>query len=560
MNPAAETPGRRGGLVAGVGRTAATIAAVAIAARFVGVIRVFAQVSAIGRGPLGDAYASANKIPNIVFDLVAGGALSSVIIPVLARPIAARDKAGTRQTASALLTWTVLLLVPVGVVGILLSRPLMSLLLAGISDPQIRRDKVDVSARMLVVFMPQIVLYGVGIVLTGVLQAHRRFLAPALAPLLSSLVVIGAYLAYAAQAHGDHSIAGLSRAEELTLSVGTTLGVAALTLPLIFPARRLDLRLRPTLRMPAGAGRQIRKLAFAGAIGLGAQQLAAGVVIVLANQVVGALIVYELAWTVFMVPWAVLAVPIATSVFPDLTQSAAAGDDDAYAASLAAALRGVVIAMLIAAAMLTAAARPVSELMLALVPASEAGAGATDLARAISAFAPGLVGYGLIALLTRAAYARHESRVAAMATASGFAITAALDVALVAILPRHWLVAGLGAGNTIGMSIAAAALLWWLRRATGKAVTAGSTRVTVVGVLAAALAAVGGSFVAGLLPTTGVRSAALAAAIAVAISLVIFAAATAAGLGQEGRMLLGRAVLRQDSLIRAARPTDRDVP
>ncbi|MDQ1709218.1 MAG: putative peptidoglycan lipid flippase, partial [Frankiaceae bacterium] len=338
-------------------RTAASIAVILLAARFVGVLRVFAQASILGPA-LADTYLTANKIPNIIFDVVAGGALSSVVVPVLARPMAANDVAGTRRNTSALLTWAVLLLLPLSLVGMVLSRPIMGLLLSGVGDAQLRQQKIDVGARMLVVFMPQLVLYGVGVVLTGALQAHRRFLAPALAPLLSSLVVIAAYLVYAVHAGGNRSIADVSRGEELILSLGTTLGVAALTLPLLIPTSRLGLRLRPMLRMTEGAGQQIRRLAAAGAVGLGAQQLATAVVIVLANRVVGGVIVYELAWTVFMVPWAVLAVPIATSVFPDLTQSAAAGDEDAFAASSAVALRAVVLTMLLATAVLVATAQP----------------------------------------------------------------------------------------------------------------------------------------------------------------------------------------------------------
>jgi putative peptidoglycan lipid II flippase len=187
--------------------------------------------------------------------------------------------------------------------GALLGRPLMELLTSGVDDPGLRADKAELGARMLVVFMPQVVLYGVGIVLTGVLQSHRRFVAPALAPLLSSTVVIGAYLLYAG-AGSARSIGQLSRSQELVLSVGTTLGVAALTLPLLVPLARLRLGLRPTLRMPAGVAGALRGLALAGGVALGAQQLAALVVLWLAQPVAGATVVFQLAWTVFLVPWA----------------------------------------------------------------------------------------------------------------------------------------------------------------------------------------------------------------------------------------------------------------
>src|SRR3712207_5305947 len=105
-------------------------------------------------------------------------------------------------------------------------------LLLGSQDP----EQVDLAARFLLVFAPQVVLYGIGIVLTGVLQAHRRFAAPALAPLLSSVVVAGAYLAFAAIG-GSRTADGLSTPAELVLSVGTTLGVAAVSLSLLLPVQ-----------------------------------------------------------------------------------------------------------------------------------------------------------------------------------------------------------------------------------------------------------------------------------------------------------------------------------
>ncbi len=99
---------------------------------------------------------------------------------------------GARRIASALLTWTVLLLVPVSAALALAAHPIVSALLSGAPGCP-RGPLAGVGARMLIVFAPQVLLYGLAVVLYGILQSHRRFGAPALAPLLSSLVVIGAY-------------------------------------------------------------------------------------------------------------------------------------------------------------------------------------------------------------------------------------------------------------------------------------------------------------------------------------------------------------------------------
>src|SRR6185437_11822634 len=110
-----------------------------------------------------------------------------------------------------------------------------------------------VGARMLIVFAPQVLLYGLAVVLYGILQSHRRFGAPALAPLLSSLVVIGAYAAFGlvGSAYVNH-LSALPPRAEYVLSGGTTLGVFALVLTAVIPAWRLGLGSRPTLRFPPG--------------------------------------------------------------------------------------------------------------------------------------------------------------------------------------------------------------------------------------------------------------------------------------------------------------------
>src|SRR5919112_1479439 len=97
---------------------------------------------------------------------------------------------------------------------------------------------------MLVAFAPQVVLSGVGVVLTGVLQAHRRFLGPALAPLLSSVVVVMVYLTFAATTDSrGQPIDWLPGASgEALLAWGTTAGVLALSLPLLIPVHRTGLR------------------------------------------------------------------------------------------------------------------------------------------------------------------------------------------------------------------------------------------------------------------------------------------------------------------------------
>lgn len=523
----APAPSRRAGLA----RAAFAIAGVTVAARILGFLRVVVFARTVGATPLGDAYQTANTLPNILFEIVAGGALAAVVVPVVAGAFDRGDREATRQTAAGLLTWVAVLLAPVALLGAVLGRPLMALLAGGTADPALRAAKVDVGARMLVLFMPQVVLYGLGIVATGVLQAHRRFVAPALAPLLSSVVVIGCYATYGAIAVRRGDIASLTRGEELLLALGTTVGVLVLTLAVLLPLRSLGLSLRPTLTLPPGVGARVRRLAASGVAAVVAQQLALAVVLRLCNVEPGAVVVYQIAFTLYVLPWAVLAVPIATSAFPALAAAYDASDEPGYAAVSAGSLRAVVLAMTLATALLVACATPLATLVAGAQPSVRAAV-PSAIPRAVAAFAPGLVGYGVLALLTRALYARHRARAVAVASVAGFATAAVLAVVLVRSVSAGVLglssrvdrVAAIGAANSVGMAVAAVLLAVALRRTASPDAVNGALRTTLLASVAAVVAATAGAFTSHALRTA---PALLVLAAASVVTVAVFAAAVA---------------------------------
>lgn len=460
---------------------AAGIAVVTVVARAVGFGRTVVLTQTVGTGCVGDTYQAANAVPNVVFEVVAGGALASLVVPVLAGAVAAGDRDRASRTTSALLTWTVLVLVPVSVLGWVAAPSVVRLLLG--DDPACGPEMLEVASSMLRVFMPQVVLYGVAVVLTGVLQAHHRFLWPALAPLVSSVVVASSYVVYAAR--GEQPLGALSTEQELVLSVGTTLGVLALALSVLVPLRGTGLRVRPTLGFPEGIAARARALALAGVAVLAAQQVALVVALRLAaGGDRGDVAVFTVALTLFLVPWAVLAVPVATSAFPRL--SAAADAPEEFAALARRSTQVVLVLSVAGAAALFAVADPLA----ALLDAGEPMAGA------IRGFAPGLVGYGVLALVTRTLYARGQGRVAARATVAGWAVVVLADLALVRVedLARP---TALALGNAAGMTVAAALLLLALHRSVPDALS-GTARTAVVGGLAGGLVAVASL----LLPTS----------------------------------------------------------
>ncbi|HSZ43271.1 MAG TPA: lipid II flippase MurJ [Trebonia sp.] len=553
-----------------IGRAAVMIGVITVLARLVGFGRQVVFAHTVGTTCLGTAYTTANMVPNIIYDIVLGGALTSVVVPVLAGPAGAAarvaggraaDAPQARQIASALLTWTALLLIPVSAALALVAHPLVSALLTH-ADGCPHGAMTAVATRMLVVFAPQVLLYGVAVVLYGVLQSHRKFGGPAVAPLLSSLVVVATYAAFGT-AGGAYvnRLTALPPFADYLLSGGTTLGVLAMVAAAAVPAWRLRLGVRPTLRFPPGVGERVRRLAIAGVFTLIAQDASAAAVIVLANRygAPGALVSYGFAWAVFAVPYAVLAVPIATSAFPELSARARSGPADpgaeasvgstgaprdGFDVTSAASTRAILLASWLGAAALIGARLP-----LARVFESHSAPAAASLALALAAFAPGMIGYGLSANLSRVLYAQGRNRASALAVGLGWVLVIAADAAIVPFVPRDDVVPALGVGTTVGLTLAGVALLLLVRRARGKVAVAGGLRAFLAGLLGCTVSAVAGAALSTVLHGHGFIA---NIGISVLVTLVIAVVFTAIVVNLDGgdlRALLGR--LRTRAAVRS---------
>jgi len=498
-----------------IARAAALIAVLTLLSRVAGFARTLVLGDTVGYTHLADMYQTANSIPNIVFEIVAGGALAALVVPLLAGDLDREDRAAVGHTASALLTWVLVVLLPVALVVVLLADPVMWLLAPGRSGAE-----RAVGAGMLRVFAPQLPLYGVGIVLTGVLQAHRRFAWPVLAPLLSSLAVIGAYLTYGAVAPHHPDIPNVSTGARMVLAVGTTLGVVVLSLCLVPAVRKLDLPWRPTLRLPDAQRRAVRALVGVGVLTVAAQQITTALTIALVNwrTGAGALIQFTQAQTVYFLPWAVLAVPVATSAYPALASASAAGDLDRFRRTLAGATRGVLLLCGLGAAALAALAWPAAW---AYAKVAHGPAQAPGLAAGIVAFAPGLLGYGLFALHSRALYAHRQTRAAAQATVVGWGAVAVLSVLLAVVLPTGERVPAVAAANSAGMLVLGGVLLVFVGRRCGTGALAGVGRAGGAALLAGTLATLAGIAVRAALPAAtgwfGVLGGALLSGVVVAL-------------------------------------------
>jgi putative peptidoglycan lipid II flippase len=472
--------------VSRLARAALVVAAVTVLARVVGFGRWLVFSKTVGAGCLAEAYTTANQLPNILFEVVAGGALAGAVIPVLAGPVARGDRAAQGRIIGALLTWSFVLLAPVALLAWLLAGRYTDAML----DPGAECGTSTATAtRMLAIFVPQVFGYAVAVVATAVLQSHKRFAAGALAPLISSLVVVATYFVFAAAAP-DADAASQSSTD--LLAWGTTAGVAALALTVLVPLLLLRLPIRPTLRLDPGVGPVLRRLALAGLAVLIAQQLTFVVTTYLANHrgVAGSIAVYTWANAIYLLPYAVLAVPITTAVFPRLAAAFEAGEEfDRYAAT---STRAVMLAGGAGAALLIGTAVPVARIF-AYDDGAVQAAKATSLANGLLAFAPAAIGFAVLMHVGRVLYARHSGREVAVVTSGAWVLVAVAGV----VLTAHWdAVPALAAAMSVGMVVGAFVLLLVLRREAGPAVLTGVPRAHLTALAGAALAGAAGWLVA----------------------------------------------------------------
>jgi putative peptidoglycan lipid II flippase len=535
------------GPAAGIARGAALIAGFTVLTKLLGLVRTLVFSQSIGASCLGAAYVTANQVPNLVYELVLGGALTSAMIPVLARSAerAASDpaeKARVSQISSALLTWSVIILVPSTLIVAAAAGPIASLLTPTNANAHcIHADVVAVTSRMLVVFAPQIILAGLSVVLFGLLQAHRRFTAPALAPTIYSLVVIASYLAFVPLGKGL-PLARLPLSAELVLSVGATLGVAALVLVAVVPTWRLHLRFRAALQFPPGVARRVGGLAAVGVIELVALDLASLVSIALANGrgATGAIVLFGYAGQVITTMSAVLAGAIVISTFPVLCARDGPGFDQTCAVST----RAVLLVSWLGTAVIGAITIPAAH-VLAKQPDQ-----VSELVWGFALVAPSLAANGVIANLSRVMFALGRLKVAAVALAGSGLMVIAADVVLAELAPAHLVVAALALGSTIGQTLVAIPLVIATRRIRGKAAVHGVGHAALAGLAAAAMGAAVGVAVSLAIP---VSHKLLAAGVAIlAASCAVIAFGVVAYILDDGDLRTVLARLRQVPWLRRA--------
>lgn len=395
-------------------RSAAGMGAAAAVSRAFGALRMVVIAAVLGTTYLGNVFQASNSVSNVLFDLLASGALSAVLIPSFVAAFTRRDHRLAEELAGGVLSLALAGLGVVTLLGIVFAPALARVLTAGVTDAAVAADQRELATFLLRFFLPQILLYAVGAVSTAVLQSRGRFALSAIAPIGNTVVLVASMLVFRSMA-GSRPSLDLSSGERLVLALGGTLGVVAYIGVTAVAVWTSGFRFRLGVRRALRHDQVRRLLHLSGWAALQSAGVAIlqGAALVAAGGLAGGVVAYQLAFVVFLAPYGVLAQPIHTAVLPRLAADVASGD----LADLRSTLRWAVDAMaavtLPVAALLAGLCTPVMAVL------AFGGAGRGDgpelLAAALGGLALGIPAYGGFLLLTRASYALGDSRTPALA-------------------------------------------------------------------------------------------------------------------------------------------------
>jgi putative peptidoglycan lipid II flippase len=449
-----------------VSRSAAGMGVAAAASRVIGFARVLAIAAILGTTYLGNTFTSSNYVSNVLFELLAAGALSAVLVPTLVDLLDRSDEREAERLAGSVLGLALIVLGAVTVVGVVGAPWLARLLASGVDDPSVAAQQESVATFLLRFFVPQVLLYAVGTVAIAVLYAKRRFVVTAVAPIGNTVLIVAGLVVFRVLAGGETGL-DLSLAEKLTLALSGTLGVLAFVAVPTVALRRTGFRLRPRLGRGDPAVHRLVRLSGWAVLQHAQIGLLLGAALVLGNSVEGGTVAYQVAWVFFLAPYGVIAQPIHTAIHNELSLEAARADFDAFARSLRWALDAMAMLVVPVSAAMIVLARP-GMIVFAFGEASENGVDL--LAAGLASLALGLFAYGAFLTLARAYYALGDSRtpaVVALLTGLGGVVAMAVGVALTEGAAR---VAALGIGHSIAYTAGAVVLSIGLSRRTGHAI------------------------------------------------------------------------------------------
>jgi putative peptidoglycan lipid II flippase len=424
----------------GILRAAGTMAVATLVSRITGLLRTMVLAAALGVGLVNDAYNTSNTLPNIVYELLLGGVLTSVVVPLLVHA-QERDRDGGVGYAQRLSTVAVTGLVGVTLLAILVAPLLTSLY--GINDDPEQVALANWLARILLV---EIVFYGLGALAQAILNSRGVFGPPAWAPVLNNVVVIvtgGLFIA--ASGPGDLTPATITDGQVWLLGLGTTLGIAVQAVVLLPLLSRAGVPLRPRW------GLKNTGLREAGTLGLwvigyvAVSQIGVVVATRMANDAgrEGGLgsAAFAIASLLFQMPYGIIGVALLTALLPRMSRAAARRDTRGVVEDLSLGTRLSALGLLPVTAALVVLGPPLATVVFARGNTSVAEAQGIGTALAIGAF--GLLPLAVTLLQLRVFYAMKDARTPTLIQLGMVGVRVPLLLLVPAVVEPEDVVAGL---------------------------------------------------------------------------------------------------------------------
>lgn len=436
-------------------RSSAGVALGTLLSRVTGLARVSAMAYAIGTATLADTYNVANNTPNIVFELILGGVLTATLVPLFVDAYERDDD----EASSAIFGTAMTVLVALTLISVA-AAPLIAHLFTLRASGTDRVAAQKVATDLIRLFIPQIAFYGLTALLSAMLNARRRFLAAAYAPVLNNVVAIALFLVLPhVVTGGGLTIDHVARSGPLVLilGLGTTAGIVLMGLVLLPAVRAAGIRLRFVVSWTNPAVRAAIRLSGWTVGYVIANQIALSFVLIIAGNRHGVVSAYTYAFAFFQLPHGLVAVSIMTTLGPELASLARRGDGSGLRARFSLGLRGVLVVITPAAVGYAVLSRQV---VVGLIEHGLFGHGSALLtADALRGFAFGLVPFSVYLYALRGFYAMRDTK-------TPFFINCfenALNIAFAAILYPHFGIGGLAYAFSAAYAVAAVAALALLR-------------------------------------------------------------------------------------------------
>lgn len=429
-----------------IARAAALVMALFLLSRVAGLAREMIIGARFGTGAELDAYLAAFRVPDLLFQLVAGGALGSAFIPVFTGCLARRDLMGAWRLFSAVTNLVVIVMTVLAGLAALAAPWLVRTALA----PGFTPEQQALTAKLMRWMLVSTVLFGVSGIAMGVLNSFQHFLLPALAPVLYNLsIIIGAW--FLAPTLGVYG-----------LVIGVVVGAGLHLEAQVFGLWRYRADYVPTLGLRDPRVREVGRLMAPRVLGLAVVQISFWVNTLLASALpAGSLSALNYAWLLMLLPQGIVAQGMATAAFPTFAALESQGRRAELRRALSGTLRGVLFLAIPAAAGLFAWRVPLIRLLL---ERGEFTARSTELtAAALAFYAFGLIGHSAVEILARAFYALHDTRTPVAVGVGAMAANVALSLLLRGPLAH----AGLALANTVATTAEMILLLWLLSRRLG---------------------------------------------------------------------------------------------